>query len=170
MTGTLCIRLLCRNNTDIIEELMPETAIEQMQRRMLHTAVIPVNRAPVFHGLFRSKRLIVMRIHIAQEVPGRTCPLRHGIGFTFCRTAAARTGRVDPFGNVGKRRMSVIRRFIAFYLGKQQREILFIQRNSTAFRAMYNRNRFAPIALTGEHPVTELKVDLCFADSLFCQE
>ena len=85
-----------RNNPLIIEELMPESGIEQMQCRVLHTAVVPVNRHPVFQRLCACECLVVVRIGITQEIPGRSRPLWHGICLTLCRTAAARAGGVHP--------------------------------------------------------------------------
>ena len=32
---------------------------------------------------------------------------------------------------------------------------------------MYNRNRLAPVSLTGEHPVTQFEIDLCMTFSHF---
>ena len=36
---------------------------------MLHTAVIPIDGHPVFELVFIGKRLVIMRIDIAQEIP-----------------------------------------------------------------------------------------------------
>ena len=66
---TLGIRLLGGDNTDIIQELVPEARVQQVQSRVLHAAVIPVNRRPVFERFLACKLLIIVRIHIAQEVP-----------------------------------------------------------------------------------------------------
>ena len=66
----LGVRLLGGNNADIVQELVPEAGVQQVQRGMFHAAVIPVDRRPVFERFLACKRLIVVRIHIAQEVPG----------------------------------------------------------------------------------------------------
>ena len=97
------IRLLGRHHTDVIQELMPETAVQQVQRGVLHAAIVPVDRRPVFQRLLGGQRLVVVRIHIAQEIPRRTSPLRHGVGLALGRTTTARAGGVDPIGHLGKR-------------------------------------------------------------------
>ena len=61
----LCIRLLAAYCADVVQKLMPETGIQQMQRRMLHTAVIPIDRQPVIERLFCGKRAYIVRITIA---------------------------------------------------------------------------------------------------------
>ena len=45
------------------------------------------------------KSLAVMAVHIAQEVPGGTGPLRHGICLSLSRSTADRTGGIDPLLN-----------------------------------------------------------------------
>ncbi len=139
---------------------MPETGIKQMQGGVLHTAVVPVNRQPVIERFFGASASFVMRIAIAHEVPGRAGPLRHGIGFPFCRTAAMRTGRIDKGIHRCKRGFSVISRFIGIYFRQFQRKFAFRQRNPAAFFTVNHRDRFSPVSLTGEHPVAQLKVDL----------
>ena len=61
-----------------------------MSCNMLHTAVVPVYRHPVVQLVHCGKFIVVVRIDIAQEIPGRTCPLRHCIGLTLCIAAALR--------------------------------------------------------------------------------
>ncbi len=67
--GALLIRLFRRYKPLVIEEFVPETGIQKMQRRMLHAAVVPVNRQPVFQRLPAGKRLVVFRINVAEKIP-----------------------------------------------------------------------------------------------------
>ena len=69
VAGALRIRFRRGNLADIVEEFVPETAVQQMERCVLHAAVVPVDRGPVFEGLLAGKLLVVVRIHVAQEVP-----------------------------------------------------------------------------------------------------
>ena len=48
----LCIRLLGRDDADIIQELVPEAAVQQMEGGVLHAAVVPVYLMPVIESLF----------------------------------------------------------------------------------------------------------------------
>ena len=54
-----------------------------------------------------------MAVHIAQEVPGGTGPLRHGIGLSLCSSSADRTGGIDPLVNGSQRRFTGTGRLIA---------------------------------------------------------
>ena len=70
LRGTLCVRLRCIHHPDVIEEVMPETRINHMSGYVLHTAVIPVHRHPVFQFLRICQRFVIVRINISQEIPG----------------------------------------------------------------------------------------------------
>ena len=72
-----------------------------MQGGMLHTAIVPVNRHPVVEGFLACKCLIIMRVDIAEEVPGRACPLWHGVRLPLCGSTATRTGGINPVGLQG---------------------------------------------------------------------
>ena len=131
-----------------------------MQRRVFHAAVVPVNRHPFFQRLHRSKGIRVLRIRVAEKIPGRTCPLRHGIGFTPCRSAADRACGIDPIRNSCQRRLAVFSRFVAFDIRQQHRELVIRHRNIfSAVITPDQRNRFAPVTLTGKHPVAKLIID-----------
>ena len=136
-----------------------------MEHRVFHTADIHINRQ-IFVCFFLAYQLfIILVIHITQEVPGRTGPLRHGVGLSLRRSAAARTGGVHPFRNVCQRRFSGSGRLIFLYFRKQQRQLFFRYRYSAAFRAVYDRDRLAPVTLTGEYPVTKLIVHFLLTDA-----
>ena len=114
------------------------------------------------------KGFLVVRIHVAQEVPRGAGPLGHGVGFALGRSAALRAGRVDPVGDLGDGRFAVVGRLIAFHLRQKQRKLLLRQRHPAARRAFHHRDRLAPVALTGEYPVAQLEVCLGMADTLVC--
>ena len=69
LCGTFCVWFRCVDNTDIIQETMPETGIDHMSCNMFHTAVVPVNRHPVFQLLRICQCFCVVRIDITQEIP-----------------------------------------------------------------------------------------------------
>ena len=111
-------RLVEVNNTDIAQELCVETGIQQMQYCMFNTADVHINRQIFVCFLTGYQFFIVLVIYIAQEVPGRSSPLRHGVCLTFCRSAAARAGGVDPLVDGCQRGFAGTSRLIAFYLRK----------------------------------------------------
>ena len=154
MGSTLLVWFRSRNNALVIQEFMPESGIQQMQGRVLHTAIVPVDRQPVFKCFRTCQCLVIVRIGITQEIPGRSSPLRHCIGLTLCRTTTAWTSRIYPVGHCCKRRFSVVCRHITFYFRKKQRQLALIDRHIPTFIAVNNRNRLPPVTLTGEYPVS----------------
>ena len=63
VAGALLVRLRAVDTTPmVIQELVPEPAVQQVQGGMLHTAVVPVYGHPVFQRLLGGKFLVVVRI------------------------------------------------------------------------------------------------------------
>ena len=139
---------------------MPETAVQQVQGGVLHAAVVPVHRRPIAQSFVRNQGLVVMRIHIPEEIPAGTRPLRHGVRFPLGWAAAAGAGGVYPTGHGRQGRFPRFRGFIRFYLRQAQRELILRQGNVAALFAVDNGNGLSPIALAGKYPVPQLKVNL----------
>ena len=169
MAGALLVRLPGGHHADVVQELVPEPAVQQMQRGVLHAAVVPVHRAPVFQRLPAGQRVVVVRVHIAQEVPGRARPLGHGVRLPFGGAAAARAGGVHPFGMACQRAFAVAGGLKILDLRQHQRQLALRQRHPAAFFAIHHRDRLAPIALAAEHPIPQLEVCLGRAQALFGQ-
>ena len=55
--------LLCGNKTKIIENLVPESCIEQMENGMLCTSYIKINRHPVFFLLRSYELFCIFRVY-----------------------------------------------------------------------------------------------------------
>ena len=166
MARALGIRLLGVDDADVVEELVPEAGVEQVERGMLHAAVVPIDGAPVLLGFLGDRRLIVVRVHIAQEIPAGAGPLRHGIGLALGGAAAARAGSVDPVGHLGQGAFAVVGRLIALDLRQNDGQLILGDRHPAALRAGDHRDGLAPVALAGEDPVAQLVVDLFMAPSL----
>ena len=172
MRTALRIRLrsaLLRHDPEIPQKLVPESGIQQVKRRVFHAAVIEIDRHPVFQLLRIGERRVIVRIAIAQKVPARTRPVGHGVGFALGFAAARRTIDFHPLAHVRKRRLALVIRFMRFHVGKHQRQLIIRNRNVTAFLAVDNRNRLAPISLTREYPVAKFVCRRTFADSLLLQ-
>lgn len=69
------------HDTDIIEEFVPKTGIEEVKNGVFGTADIDVDRQPLFEQVFIRQFLIVVGVDVAQVVPAGASPLRHGVGF-----------------------------------------------------------------------------------------
>ena len=145
-----------------MEDLHEETGIHQVQNCVFNAADVLVYIHPVV-GLLRVPGLfIVAGIGIAQEIPGRADEGIHRIGFSRRRATAFRAGAVNEFfarrqGRYGAGRKLDIRR-------QFNRQLIFRHELFAAFRAVNDRNRRAPIALTGNEPVAELEVDRALAE------
>ena len=107
VSGALLVGFRRRHSANIIQELMPETAVQQMQGGVLHAAVVPVHGRPVLQRLLGGQSVLAVGVHVAQEVPGGTGPLGHGVGLAGCGAAAAGAGGLDPVLVAGQRRFSV---------------------------------------------------------------
>ena len=91
------------DGTDIIQELGIETGVQKVQHRMLYTADVHVY-GKVFICLFLGNQFfVVLVVDVAEEIPGRACPLGHCVGLPLCRAAADRTGGIDPLVDGGQR-------------------------------------------------------------------
>src|SRR3989338_3389913 len=96
-----------------------------MKRGMFHTAVVPINRYPVFDFVlnFGIWKLFgnwclgfeIFAYAISDIVPRTTRPIRHGVHLSLRRSAALRAFDVYPLLDSRKRRFSGIGRFVILY-------------------------------------------------------
>ena len=166
VAGALGIRLFRVDDADIIEELVPEAGVQQVKRRVLHTAVIPVNGGPIGFSFFGDGSILVVRVHIAQIIPAGACPLGHGVRLAFGRAAAARASSVDPVGHLRQWAFAIVSRLIAVNLRKNNGQLLLGNRHPAALRAGDHRDGLAPVALAGENPVAQLVIHFLMAPTL----
>ncbi len=136
---------------------------------MLHAAVVPVHRHPVVQGFLTGKGFLILGIRVTQEIPGRTCPLGHGIRFPFRRPSAARAGGVHPVRHGRQGRLPVIRGLVGFHLRKHQGQLALVKGNETAFLTVHDGNGLPPVTLPGKYPVAELKVGLALSQALLLE-
>ena len=137
---------------------------------MLSTTNVKVYRHPVFFCLFRAELLFVFRIKVAKVVPAASAPLRHCVCFPLCIGTALRALAVYPRIDCSKRAFTCTCWLVTLYFRELERKFFFRYRYRAAVRAVYQRDRFAPVALSAEYPVTELVVDCLAADFLFFKE
>ena len=136
-----------------------------MKYRVLYAADIHIYRKHLVCLFSGNQFLVIVIIHIAQEIPGRPCPLRHGVGLSLGRLSTYRALAVHPLVNSSQWRFSGSGRLIGFYLRQAKRKFFFRYRNGSAVRTMHDRNWLAPVSLAGEYPVTQLVVHGCPAKS-----
>ena len=90
-------------NSDVMQEFCIETRVQKMQYRMLYTTDIHIYRKHLVRFFSGNQFFVIVTVHITQEVPRRTSPLRHGICLTFCVFSTNRTLAVYPLFDSGKR-------------------------------------------------------------------
>ena len=134
-----------------------EARIEQMQDRMLDAADILIDRQPVIGDRRIGRGRSVGRIGEAGEVPRRVDERVHRVGLAPRRPAALRTGDVLPGRMAIERIAGLIEGHV---VGQLDRQILVGDGDDAAALAMDDRDRAAPVALTGDAPVAQLVVDL----------
>ena len=134
---------------------------------MLHTAVVPIDRTPIFKLFGVSQCLVIMGINITQEIPRRACPLRHCVRLSLCVCAAFRAFAIYERINLCKRAFAILTGLKILNLRQFKRKLVIGNGNHSALGAVNNRNRLAPIALTVERPVFHLVLNTLFADTHF---
>ena len=169
LSGTLGIRLSGGHEAEIVEEMMPEAGVDQMAGNVLHTAVIPVNGHPVAELVHIGQRLGVVGVDVAEEVPGGTGPLGHGIGLTLGVAAALRALAVDEVVQLGQRGLTALTGLKLGYGGQTQGELLVRNGDHAARGAMDDRDGLTPVSLTVEGPVLHFELDAALADALLLQ-
>ena len=68
---------------------------------------------------------------------------------------------------MGQGGFAVIGGFIALHVGQQQGQVFFVHGHPATLGAVYDGDGLTPVALTGEHPVAQLVVDLFPAYAVF---
>ena len=156
------------HHADIIQEFRIKPGIKQMKHRMLHAADIHIHRQVLMGFFFGHQFFVVLVIHVTKEIPGRACPLGHGVGLPFCIRAADGAFTVHPFLDGSQRGFARSGWFIGLHIRKAQRKFLLRHRHIAAFRTVDDGDRLAPVTLSGEDPVSQLEVYRSFSDaSLF---
>ncbi|MCL4101981.1 hypothetical protein MMG03_001568 [Fibrobacter succinogenes] len=124
---------------------------------MFCTAHIKVDGHPVLFKFLCKESIAVASIDIAEVVPARTSPLRHGIGFADTLTAVS-VNHVQPFSCVGQRRLTAVTRLVVLQIRQLNRQLVVVDGRDFAIFPVDDGERFAPVTLTAEEPVTELVV------------
>jgi sec-independent protein translocase protein TatC len=74
-------RIEKRREAEIGEEVIPEAAVQQMPCGMFAAAHVQIHLVPVIKRVFSCKRIAVVRIGVAEEIPTAARPAGHGIRF-----------------------------------------------------------------------------------------
>ena len=129
---------------------------------MFDSADILVDVHPVVR-IFHHRRRIGVRRGEARIVPGRIDERVHRVRLAPRRTAAFRAGAGAPGRVTVKRVAGNVERYI---VGQPDRQVFLLLGHHAAVGAMDDRNRAAPIALTGNPPVAQAVIRHAAANAL----
>ena len=170
----------------IEQHLVPEPRIQQVQHRVLDATDVQVDAAwivgavlgwprahPVRLVLLGAERFRVVRVGVAQLIPGAARPLRHDVGVAGVglKTVTEVQIHVHPGGRLVQRRrgltVGVVRveqhRQIVRHIRKLHRQNRIRQRVGAAVGVVDDRERLTPVPLAGEKPVPQLEFDAALA-------
>ena len=151
------------DQAQVAHHLGPEARIDQVQNRVLHAADVLVDGKPVLRDRRIERRVVVLRVRIAIEVPARIDKRVHRVGLALRRPAALGAGRVHKLRHARQRRAALLRNLDL--LRQQHRQLLVRHRNQPVLLAVNHGNRRAPVALPAHAPILQAKGDLRLAKS-----
>jgi len=128
-----------------------------------HSCFVIYFAHPVTFRFLANKALVVLRIAESQVIPTRAGPLRHDIGFTrrFFRVT-------NPIFRFRQRRFACPGWLVIIEWRRHNWQFVFVQ--GPMFPTFpNNRERFAPISLTREQPISEFVSDRAFSMAAFFQ-
>ena len=131
-------RFVGRDETEVEQDLVPETAVEQVEHGVFGTAHIEVHRHPVLFEFLREESVAVAGVDVAQVIPARSSPLRHGVRFADT-LAAVLVGHLEPFGRVRERGLSAITRLVVLEFRQEHRKFGVVHRRDFAIFPVDNR-------------------------------
>ena len=149
--------LVGRDHARVVEGLHEESRVEQVEDRMLDAAGVLIDRHPVVHLLLVERQRLVLRVGVAQEVPGRVDKGVHGVGLTTRRLAAFRAGGVEEKGRVQQRILAVRPKLDV--VREPHRQLVVGHGDDAMVGAIDDRNWHAPVALPRDQPVPEAEGD-----------
>ena len=146
------------NVAQVIEELVPETGVDEVTGGVLGTTDVEVHVAPVLIVFPAYQRLVVVRIHVAEVVRAAAGETGHGAGLDGIAL-------VGPVLGTCQGRFAGLRGKELVDFGKFQRQA-FVRHGAGNAVLVIDRERLAPIALAREDGVTQAVIDLAAAQAV----
>ena len=142
----------------VLQHFHKETRIEQVQNGVLDAADVLIDRHPIV-SFFLGKRLgLIVRIAVANEIPGRIDEGVHRVRLAQgIRAALGTFAMQETFARLERRQCAGHKIDI---LGKPHGKLLLRHQHGTAMRTINHRNRAAPVALTGNEPIAQAIIHL----------
>ena len=145
--------LLAGNVPFVVEEVVPESRIEQVPDEVLLAAAVKVHGHPVLQKFVVGKFLVIVRIAVAEEIPAR--PRRAGHGGRFALALLAFIGYVYPFFCVFEGRVAAVR-LVIVHFGQYKGKLAVVKEGNFAVFKVNDGQGFAPVPLAGKNPLAQL--------------
>ncbi len=137
--------------------LAPEPRVQQVQNGVCDSPDVLVDRKPVAYLRRIVRRLVIVRVAVAVEIPRRIHERVHRVRLASRRPAAFRASRIHELRRGRQRRLAHSRQL---RVRRQQHRQVFVRHGyHSVFRAVHHRNRRAPISLPRNPPVFQSEYD-----------
>ena len=139
--------LVFDDEAEVIDELIPEAAIDEVTGSMLCTSYIEVYMAPVGILVTTDKRLVIVRIHIAEVIGRATSEARH------CAQLVGEAFGGVPTLSTTKRGLTIGGGEELIYLGEAEGQFIFADGMGCPLGIIIDGEGLTPVALTAEDRV-----------------
>ena len=136
-----------------------------MQNCVLDAADVLVHWHPVIGFSGCESFFGVLRVGISQEIPAGVNEGVHRVGFTSGRATAFGAASFGETLHASKRRTALPADFNAFF-GQHDGKLFFRDRLYSAFVAVNQRDRTAPISLSADQPIAQSELHAPFSASI----
>ena len=131
MAGALLVGFGRGHHADVVQEAVPEPAVQQMQRGVLHAAVVPVHRQPVLQLLHGGQFLVV--VGVDSSAGNTSCEPAHWGMVSVSRLAGPpHLGQVVLTQSViaASGAFAVVGGLVAFHLGQRHGQLILRARGT----------------------------------------
>ena len=165
-------------NAQVVEEFVPESAIDEVARGVLAAAHVEVHLFPVVGGLLPDECFAVLGVHVAEVVGRRTRKAGHRVEFEGEDGLVVNLAVLDhlvvhrvpgPYGGVAKGRFAAFGRQEFAHLGQFDGQAFCGHHLRHAVLIIYGEG-FAPVALATEDGVAQAEVHLDAAQLMLRHE
>ena len=105
---------------------------------MFGTTHVEVDRHPVLFQFLSEEGIAIASVDVAEVIPARTSPLRHGVRFADT-LAAVLIDDLEPFGSVRERRLTAVTRLVVLEFRQEHRKFSVVHRRDFAIFPVDNR-------------------------------
>ena len=139
-------RFIDGDEAAILQCLGEEPRIQKVENRVLYTSHVLLNGKPASDGFRIKGQICVARIREAKEIPRRTHEGVHGVRLPSSGFATGWAADIDPV--IKSREGGTAPPLQIDVLGKSHRQLISGHWLGPAVRAVDDRNRTTPVALT----------------------